>query len=447
LRKIYRPLFFLLLLFPGILAGTQEPDLSGEAEEMGVEAPAFVEDEPEEPLPEPRWFRSNAAGMTLEEVPSRLAALRNEYALGIDYIPPGGLPAILASRYEKPWRAEVHILYRGGSESRRQWIFRDSGGTARLVAVFNQDLLNPPEPEITPVAETEEPGGDEENPEADETGEAEFAGAPAEEGEAAAGETEGEPPAREAGAESESGPVLTGFIEMYNEDGQISAEHLFQEGGEEAITRFVYRNRRLIRAELRRKTRQEEGERISPVYTDFYRYSRSASLRAVERVYHEGAETPSPVRLRFPHMVLDAAADKDFISPNALYAADFPEDVFLGEGYRIVYTTDERGRVLTETRQDDEGNVLGELKNTWSGERLSSISLKTGDEERLTEYGYNNDGDRIIERNYRNGTLERVVRVEGGREIEELYMNGAVILRAIWEDGRKISEERVRPKQ
>jgi hypothetical protein len=146
-------------------------------------------------------------------------------------------------------------------------------------------------------------------------------------------------------------------------------------------------------------------------------------------------------------MVLNAAADKDFIRPNALYTADFPEDIFIGEGYRVVYTTDARGRILTETRQDDEGNILGELKNTWSGERLSSILLKTGDDERLTEYVYNNEGDRIIERNYRNGALERVVRVEGERDVEELYMNGEVILRAIWEAGRKISEERVRPKQ
>jgi hypothetical protein len=236
LRKICRPLFFLLLLFPGVLAGPQEPDVSGEAEEMGLEAPAFVETGPEEPLPEPRWFRSNAAGMTLEELASRLAALRNEYALGIDFIPPGELPAILASRYEESWQVEVHILYKQGHESRRQWIFRDLEGTARLVAVFNQDLLNPPELEIKPVAEPEEPaaepeeaGGETVNPEADETGEAEGEGEPAD-GEAG---TEGEPAALEAegGDETEngggSGPVLTGFIETYNQDGQITGEHLF----------------------------------------------------------------------------------------------------------------------------------------------------------------------------------------------------------------------------
>jgi hypothetical protein len=34
--------------------------------------------------------------------------------------------------------------------------------------------------------------------------------------------------------------------------------------------------------------------------------------------------------------------------------------------------------------------------------------------------------------------------MDGSREVEELYMNGEVMLRALWEDGRKISEERVR---
>jgi hypothetical protein len=438
LSNRYRPLAFFLLLFSGMLAGAQEP-------EPGVAAPDFVDAQPGEPLPAARWFRSNAGGMTLEEIPSRLAALRNEYALGIDFIPPGELPAILAPFHVASWGVEIHVLYKRGEESRRQWIFRDPEGAARLVAVFNQDLLNPPADAAEAAAEPEDPG-------AEEAGAAEGAAPEAgADGEPAALEAGAEGAAAETGAEKKSGggtgPALTGFIEMYNQDGQITAEHLFLEGGEESITRFMYRSRRLIRTELRRKTRQAAGEDTIPVYTDFYRYSRSASLRAVERVYHEGAEMPSPVLLRFPHMILDAAADKDFIRPNALYTEDFPADVFIGEGYRIVYTTDARGRILTETRLDDEENVIGELKNTWSGERLSSISLKTGDDERLTEYVYNNEGDRIIERNYRNGTLEREVRTEGEREVEELYMNGKVILRAIWEAGRKISEERVHPKQ
>jgi len=50
----------------------------------------------------------------------------------------------------------------------------------------------------------------------------------------------------------------------------------------------------------------------------------------------------------------------------------------------------------------------------------------------------------ISEKNLKNGVLERVVLIDGETEIEELYMNNAVVLRAVWEDGRKISETRVR---
>jgi hypothetical protein len=443
-----RLLLFLLLLGLGIFAGTQEADLSGgddstaadpeepgldAPEEWGVEAPDFVEPPAEEPLPEARWFRSNAGGMILEEVPSRLAALRNTYALGIDYLPPGELPELLAPWYQAPWQVEIHILYRDGSESRRQWIFRDSEGMARLVAVFNQDLLNPPEDagqigaEEGGAAETEAPAlSDASEPAGDEAAVL--------------------PDTDEPAGDEVPGETLTGFIELYNGEGQIITEHLFHEGGEESVTEFAYRRGRLIRAEMGQKIQDEAGERIAPVFTDYYRYNRAESLRAVERHYHEGVEeTDSPVRLTFPHMVLDAAANKDFISLGSFYQTGFPADFYVGEDYQVVYTTDERGRILTETWQDDEETVVREVTNTWSGDRLVSVGLKAGDDEQLTEYEYNAEGDRIIERNYRGEVLERQVRSEGDREVEELYMNGVIILRAIWEDGRKISEERVRP--
>jgi hypothetical protein len=526
-----RLLFALPLLLLGTMTGTQEPDISAgpgapvpdtespaatelNMEETGVPAPGFVEPPAEEPLPPSRWFRSNTAGMALEESPSRLAALRNEYALGVDYLPPAGLPELLAPRYEAPWRVEVHILYKGGLETRRQWIFRDPGGMARLVAVFDQDLLNPPaaeapppeepaaEPEIEAAAapeieqaaepaETETAAAPEAEPAAEEPAmEAAALAEPAEPEAAATPEAEpetaavdeappetagagGETPdaaetaevsetgeaaetadaAEDGGGAAEAGeadegerpPALTGFIELYDEEGRITAEHLFRDEGDESVTRFFYRNGRLVRAELGRKDQAGNGEPAIPVYTDQYRYNRAASLRAVERTYHRGAEAASPVSLRFPHMVLNAAADKNFVDPPASFTSGFPEEYLIGEGYRVVYTTDDRGRVLTETRQDDEGTVISELANTWAGDRLSSVRLKAGDDERLTEYEYNGQGDRIIERNYRRGVLERLVRTEGNRETEELYMNGTVILRAIWEDGRKISEERVRP--
>jgi hypothetical protein len=89
--------------------------------------------------------------------------------------------------------------------------------------------------------------------------------------------------------------------------------------------------------------------------------------------------------------------------------------------------------------------MIGEMKNTWSQDRLLSVHWTSGDDDRLTEYEYDGGGDRILERNYSKGLLERIVKQEGDREVEEIYMNNRIILRAIWEDGRKISEERIRP--
>jgi hypothetical protein len=110
----------------------------------------------------------------------------------------------------------------------------------------------------------------------------------------------------------------------------------------------------------------------------------------------------------------------------------------------VIYTTDDRGRVLSETRRDEAGEILGEMRNTWSADRLTRIHWTAGDDERVTEYEYNAAGDRVLERNINKGVLERVVRTTGNQEIEELYMDGQVVLRATWEKGRKVSEERVR---
>jgi hypothetical protein len=124
-----------------------------------------------------------------------------------------------------------------------------------------------------------------------------------------------------------------------------------------------------------------------------------------------------------------------------------PETASVVSGEAVIYTTDERGRVLTETRRDAEGAVVSETRQTWNGDRLVSVVWKSGNNERRTEFEYNQDNDRIMERNYNNDTLERTMQQDSAgtnREIEELYLNGAPMLRAIWEDGRKVSEERLR---
>lgn len=374
------------------------------------------------------WYRSNAAGMILERIPSRSAALRNQYCLSVEFKTALDLPEPLQAYYQPSYRIELHTLYEDGQESQWQWIFRNEQGKTLVVS----SLVS------TPVSEPDE-------------------------------EAEGERASEEQPAE----PIpekkrFTGFIEIYdglNGNSRLREEHLFAEDGTETITAYFYRQELLIRAETRLKTpvpdeRTEDesveleiqGEKIELVITDYYRYNRSHALRGVERVYHQELTADRGLtRLQFPHLGLQAAVEeqrKAFVSPSTAYGSQFMEDPLADaahEGNRVVYTTDERGRIVTEIIEDTAGTILSEIRNTWNGDRLASVDWKSGEAERRIEYAYDGAGDRILERNYLNGVLERLVRKDQGRETEELYMDGKLILRAIWEDGRKISEERIRP--
>jgi hypothetical protein len=358
--------------------------------------------------------------MTLERAPSRAAAMRNEYCLSVGNPAWEELPELLRPYYMPEFLIELRILYENGTESRRQWIFRDGEGRARLNASGG--------------------GG--------------FFG----------GEGDGE---------------KRGFIELYNERGFISGERQFASDLSESLVRFFYNRDTLVRAETRVKEAPapppeepaapdgaaedppdlpphdeavEPAEEPAPekdedgyilVTTDVYRYTRSHSLRTIERFYHTAGNEP----LRIPFPAIDPGFSREvvFVNPGIAYSSEFLQDVIVPEGGRVIYTTDSRGRVLTEQRLDDEENVIAEIRNTWSADRLLSVIYIAGDDERLTEYEYGEDGGRILEKNYYNRVLERVVRSDKEKDVEELYMNGELILRAVWEEGRKISEERVRP--
>jgi hypothetical protein len=113
------------------------------------------------------------------------------------------------------------------------------------------------------------------------------------------------------------------------------------------------------------------------------------------------------------------------------------------EGLTISYSLDSRGRILSEISKNEEGKTVGELRNEWSGDRLQVVTWKSGDDDRRIEFEYDKDKNPLVERNFRKGVLERIVNIDGDNEVEEIYMNGILILRAYWEQGLKISEERV----
>jgi hypothetical protein len=422
-------------------------------------------------VPADEWFRSNAAGMALEKLGSRTSAMRNTYALLVETPPVREIPPYLTPYYSPVYGLERRTLYEKGSGLRQQWLFIDSRGKNRVVSAFSLS----------------------------------------------AGES-----GAKGGTDFPFG--VSALIELYGEDGLISEEHLISAEGDDYLTRYIYNKGVLIRAETRLKRKPEDAKALeepatlpvastpttpaaeslgaerentgvgqSPaetdsapadleesappertentdrrmndwvdILTDYYRYTRSASLRAVERVYHQDrAEDDYLVRIRFPFLSPDIQPPEGFIKPGSASvqadlaepadssgpvqgaAAAKPEPVKAGS--RVRYTTDSRGRVLTETYEDENGRIREEVKNTWSLDRLLTVLRKIGEDEERTEYSYNADGDRILERNYKNGIMTREVRREGGREVEVLYMNGRPILRAVWEDGRKVSEEPIRP--
>ena len=443
-RWFFLLLIFLFLFFAGVIALTREngKDENSETEltlDEDFENISPEDEELEEELPPvwmppgpPRWFRSNAGGMMLEEVPSRLAAFRNQYALVIDYLGPDEIDPFLSSFYSGEYTVEIRVLFKQKEEVRRQWLFRDEAGIIRVNAVFRYSANEPVENEKIEAEESEDKIADNAG------GEIASINEPPNEGET---ETE------ELAAKPAAGNAVVGFIEVFNKNSRIIEDYLFsddnEDGNREILTVYTYNENLLVKAVTQRKNLRGGSEEYIPMYTDNYRYNRSYSLRDVVRLYHEPSGR-EPVRILFPGRVLDAAYDDNFMSEKVSQSSDFIGSFTVDEGYRMVYDTDSRGRVLSQTMLNAEDETVWMIKNTWAGDRIVAVLKIEGEEELLTEYDYDGSGNRIEQRDIRNGVLERLVRGGNDKETEELYMNGVLVLRAYYENGVKISEERVR---
>ena len=467
-------LFVLLLLFVGVFALTREDygdpsfaiqddpvlallmDLDDdEYWEAEDDAPTWIPPAP------PRWFRSNAGGMALEEIPSRLAALRNEHALVIDFISPDELEPVLRPFFRDYFDIEIRVLFEQGRESRRQWLFMDEDRTTRLNAVFRRPT-DGMDGEFYGIAFLEgafedafveeyfprEPDGDDaivvaavDYDDYDDYSEEGFAdGIVANDGRVEETAAQAPPPHSDL---ANAAPV--GFIEVFNENGRIVQDHLFAEDGSETAIAFFYGGDFLIRAETKRRYPDDPPGEFRNVHTDHFRYNRSFSLRYVRRVFYEPADA-EPVRLTFPFNMLDAAFQADFIRRRAMPGSDFIDtfDFDAGDGFNVRYVNDYRGRVLTQTMYDEYDEIVWKIQNFWEGDRIVAISRVEDGDERLTEFEFDGEGNRVVQREIRNGVMERLVRTAGPIETEELFMDGELVLIAHWEGGRKISEERVR---
>jgi len=452
----------IMLLSAGIIALTQETEPPFQAEENnyieeneedGSRQDFFSNYAPEYPpdraIPEwvkpARWFRSNSGGMPIEEMQSRIAAMRGEYALVIDYTSASELPERLRAFYDEKYFIEIRRLYKDGKEDRAQWIFRDEDYGVRLIAVLleaaqdtddeNEDAVGEPAVETAVIRNT-----DEENIEAGlEQGDIDDKNSKIE---------------RKVKHDRRNDPA-SGFIEIYNEEYHLTSEYRYSEKSEKSKIEYLYNGDKKISA--RTMLWDDDEDDYIQTHIDYYRYNRSLFLRAVERVFlrdqqiitadnvvGDNVVMENPVKVSFPQNILAAAKDNLFMSEKFNSYPDFFGDLFVSKDSKLIFTTDARGRVLEQTliSNDEEKTVIWKIVNTWSDDRIEKITKTEGETVLVSEYVYNSDGERVLERNIKDGVLERVVRSDGTTDIEELYLNNKVVLRAVWEDGRKISESR-----
>jgi hypothetical protein len=249
---------------------------------------------------------------------------------------------------------------------------------------------------------------------------------------------------------SAKSPEGAGFTEVYNERGLLTRETRFDapveeetEEGELVITEspplvitYAYREDFLTGAK-------------SDAWADVYRYARNNQIRVIERTY---LETKSRTRVTLPRTIKDISFNEAngafFVSPVSSYGSVFLQDVLLNAGKNTVFTLDDKGRIVTETWRDADGKIQGTLTNVWDENRIRSLIWEGGGttprDSRRVDYTFDKDGERLTEKNYRNGALEREVVVSGDEEVETLYLRGEAVLRAVWQDGRKIEEKSLR---
>jgi YD repeat-containing protein len=357
------------------------------------------------------WYVSDASGMALERSTRSLAS-RLEYSLSIETaLDSDSVPAGMRGAMPSGGTIELRTLYERGEVRRRRWAALDSDGFERLVETRWTD-----------------------------------------------------------------GTITR---ERYDASLRFVEEARLGADGAGTVIRYFYAGSRLERAEA---FAVAGGE--TPIWTETYRYLRSGALLSVERtkVTPEGEKpsTEATEAVRFdtalgvPRTLVTRSADgsgsrtrydaSGRVAERAtldatgkpVVVAEVMKDA--GEtkksagsivrsteaGITVETGLDERSRIIWERRTDEGGALLSETHTVWSENRIASVEIVVGAETRRTEYEYDAAGNRMMERNYRNGALERSVRRSGDEDTEELYSDGVPVLRAVWVGGRKVSERRLR---
>jgi len=271
--------------------------------------------------------------------------------------------------------------------------------------------------------------------------------------------------------------VETSYPDGYRRSERYDAgRHLIEErsvdaGGEGTVVAYRWDGDRILSSEAR-SIGAEKGE---PLWTDTYRYSRAGALLSVSRtpdgtafaqesrgglprsIEFRGADGETETTFfdgsgREAETVRASADGKTRTTVEKVSYAAASDSAVPGstrrkanaDGTRTETAFDARGRTVSETVYGTDEKKISETRFEWKGERIASRTTERNGVVLVEEYGYDEAGVRIAERDYRNGVLERTVSREGDMENELLYKDGKAVLRATYRDGSLVSEERLR---
>ena len=279
-KKIVNIISIVLLLFVGFVAVTQESEIApGENDFESQENEDHIAISALNPKEPARWFKSNSGGLAIREIKSRIIALRNEYALSIESASPDEMPDYVHEFYKEEYRIERRILYKNAKQNRVQWLFRDANNKIKLIAVIFESLEERVVTVINRDTEEEQAAEVTEITEAAEVTEAK-------EDEDSNDITVEEEIVKVKETRIELVERKTGFIEIYDDEANLSTEYTYYKNGDINRIDFEYNNNLLIIAASFYSQQEDEGNYIK-TFTDFYWYNRSLALRSIERIFHK----------------------------------------------------------------------------------------------------------------------------------------------------------------
>mgnify|MGYP000017644332 CR=1 FL=1 len=226
------------------------------------------------------------------------------------------------------------------------------------------------------------------------------------------------------------------WIEQYDTKQQLLNEYWTIDSSTWFKREFTFVKDRIAES---RTSMGDPNEAGTLLYTDLYRYDRTGFLRTIERLLADDAGTQHSIEW-FSRNV-ESLTSLNRPGPGSSGTAPVAASL---KDVSIVYSLDTKGRVIREQHKKADGSIVFEKTNTWEKDRLSTVFITEQNKTTRIEYSYDSQGNRTGETYYVGSDLVRRIVIEGNKEMEELYDMGKLILKTIYVDGVKQSEERPR---